>query len=297
MKIGFIGLGVMGQPMAQNLLNSGTCSLTVYDIDAGRGADLVDRGAQQAISISEAVASADIVMTSLPGPKQIEQVAFDEEGIFDSIKEGSAWIDLSTNNLELCRRIEQKTNDKHIAFLDAPVSGGDEGALAGSLAIMVGGASAVFKDFLPVLQVIGNRITHLGPTGAGYSAKIAQVVLCYLHSLALSEALMLGVSGGVDAAKMLDIIQNSTGRSYVADRYGPPILSGDYDPSFTVGLAHKDMKLAQEMANELGIKLPMCDLTTETYAKAIDAYGFEANHLKAVRLLEEENNTFLRDTL
>jgi 3-hydroxyisobutyrate dehydrogenase-like beta-hydroxyacid dehydrogenase len=93
---------------------------------------------------------------------------------------------------------------------------------------------------------------------------------------------------------MLDIIHNSTGRSYVADRYGPPILNGDYDPSFTIGLAHKDMKLAAEMAASLGIRLPMCELTTETYARAIETYGFEANHLRAVRLLEDDNNTFLQ---
>jgi 3-hydroxyisobutyrate dehydrogenase-like beta-hydroxyacid dehydrogenase len=93
---------------------------------------------------------------------------------------------------------------------------------------------------------------------------------------------------------MLEIIQNSTGKSYVADRYGPPILAGDYDPSFTIGLAHKDMKLAQEMAENLGIQLPMCDLTTSTYARAIDEYGFNANHLKAVRLLEQDNDTYLR---
>jgi 3-hydroxyisobutyrate dehydrogenase-like beta-hydroxyacid dehydrogenase len=112
--------------------------------------------------------------------------------------------------------------------------------------------------------------------------------------LALSNALILGVKGGVDTQEMLSIIQNSTGRSYVADRYGPPILSGDYDPSFTLGLAYKDMKLAQEMAQNLGIKLPMCDLTTATYARAIEHYGFDDNHLKAVRLLEEDNNTFLQ---
>jgi 3-hydroxyisobutyrate dehydrogenase-like beta-hydroxyacid dehydrogenase len=147
---------------------------------------------------------------------------------------------------------------------------------------------------LPVLKVIGEGITHLGPSGAGYSAKIAQVILCYLHSLALSEALMLGIKGGVEASQMLSIIQNSTGKSYVADRYGPAILNGDYDPSFTVGLAHKDMKLAQEMAENLGINLPMCNLTTDTYARAIDQYGFDANHLKAVRLLEEDNQTFLQ---
>jgi 3-hydroxyisobutyrate dehydrogenase-like beta-hydroxyacid dehydrogenase len=118
--------------------------------------------------------------------------------------------------------------------------------------------------------------------------------LCYLHSLALSEALMLGVRGGVAPRQMLDIIQNSTGRSYVADRYGPPILDGGYDPSFTVGLAHKDMKLAADMAASLGLRLPLCELTKETYARAIEAYGFEANHLKAVRLLEEDNETFLQ---
>ncbi|MEM7293124.1 MAG: NAD-binding protein, partial [Pseudomonadota bacterium] len=114
------------------------------------------------------------------------------------------------------------------------------------------------------------------------------------HSLALSEALMLGIKGGVQASQMLSIIQNSTGHSYVADRYGPPILDGSYDPSFTVGLAHKDMKLAMEMASNLGIELPMSQLTTDTYARAIEAYGFEANHLKAVALLEEQNDTFLR---
>jgi 3-hydroxyisobutyrate dehydrogenase-like beta-hydroxyacid dehydrogenase len=134
----------------------------------------------------------------------------------------------------------------------------------------------------------------LGAHGAGYSAKIAQVVLCYLHSLALSEALMLGVKGGVEPRQMLDIIQHSTGSSYVADRYGPPILNGDYDPSFTVGLAHKDMKLALEMAASLGIRLPLCELTTDTYARASKTYGFDANHLRAVRLLEEDNNTFLQ---
>ena len=119
-------------------------------------------------------------------------------------------------------------------------------------------------------------------------------MLCYLHSLALSEALQLGVKGGVDPQQMLSIIQNSTGKSYVADRYGPPILDGSYDPSFTVGLAHKDMSLALQMAEDLGIQLPLCDLTTETYARAIETFGFDANHLKAVRLLEQDNDTFLQ---
>ncbi|MFT4608569.1 MAG: 3-hydroxyisobutyrate dehydrogenase-like beta-hydroxyacid dehydrogenase [Chitinophagales bacterium] len=294
MKIGFIGLGVMGSPIAANLLTFDEHSVTVFDIDEDKVQRLVHQGANKATSIETAVNSADLVFTSLPGPKQIKMVAFGDKGLLQSMRESTTWIDLSTNNLEMSQRINQLASEKHIDFLDAPVSGGDEGARAASLTIMTGGEKSVFEKCLPVLQMIGKEIKHVGPSGAGYAAKIAQVVLCYLHSLALSEALMLGVKGGVDKQEMLSIIQNSTGRSYVADRYGPPILNGDYDPSFSLGLAHKDMKLAQEMARNLGIKLPMCDLTTATYARAIERYGFDDNHLKAVRLLEEGNNTFLQ---
>ncbi|MEM7207914.1 MAG: NAD(P)-dependent oxidoreductase [Pseudomonadota bacterium] len=294
MKIAFIGLGVMGNPMAANLIRCGAHTVRIFDIDAAKTRNLVELGGELVGSVAEAVRGADIVMSSLPGPTQVETIAFAHDGVFANLAENSAWIDLSTNNLEVCKKLVSRSREQNIAFLDAPVSGGDEGASAGTLTILVGGERSVFERYLPVLQVIGENISHLGTNGAGYSAKIAQVVLCYLHSLALSEALMLGIKGGVEPNAMLSIVQNSTGKSYVADRYGPPILSGEYDPSFTVGLAHKDMNLAMQMADNLGIKLPMCDLTTNTYARAIDQYGFDANHLKAVRLLEEENNTFLR---
>jgi len=294
MKIGFIGLGVMGNPMAQNLQRSGQHQLSVYDIDAARCVTLGALGARPAADLTAAVRDVDVVMTSLPGPQQIEEVALGDAGLIARMQPGAAWIDLSTNNLAVAEKIRTAAEARTIDILDAPVSGGDEGARAGNLTILVGGAQAVFERYLPLLEIMGERVTLLGAHGAGYSAKIAQVVLCYLHSLALSEALMLGVKGGVGPRQMLDIIRNSTGSSYVADRYGPPILDGDYDPSFTVGLAHKDMKLAVEMADSLGIRLPLCELTTDTYARALDTYGFEANHLRAVRLLEEDNNTFLQ---
>ena len=284
----------MGNPMAQNLARNGQYQLTVFDIDPARAENLVALGARRAETVIEAVADADVVMTSLPGPKQIEAVSLADDGLLANMKTGSTWIDLSTNNLEVAAMIERASIEAGVEILDAPVSGGDEGANAGSLTVLVGGKQAIFDACLPIFEVIGDSVSLLGPHGAGYSAKIAQVVLCYLHSLALSEAMMLGIKGGVDPDRMLSIIQNSTGKSYVADRYGPPILAGDYDPSFTLGLAHKDMKLAQEMAQNLGISLPMCDLTTATYARAIETYGFGANHLKAVRLLEEDNNTFLQ---
>ena len=294
MNIGFIGLGVMGNPMAQNLQRSGLHQLSVYDIDAARCETLSALGARPATDVADAVRDADVVMTSLPGPKQIEAVALGDHGLIAHMQPAAVWIDLSTNNLAVAEKIRAAAKVRTIDILDAPVSGGDEGARAGNLTILVGGAQSVFERYRSLFEIIGERVTLLGAHGAGYSAKIAQVVLCYLHSLALSEALMLGVKGGVEPQQMLEIIQNSTGSSYVANRYGPPILDGDYDPSFTVGLAHKDMKLAAEMAASLGIRLPMCELTTETYARAIETYGFEANHLRAVRLLEEDNNTFLQ---
>lgn len=294
MNIGFIGLGVMGNPMAQNLQRGGQHQLSVFDIDPVRCEILCAAGARMAVDVADAVRDADVVMTSLPGPKQIEEVALGDNGFVAQMKSAAAWIDLSTNNLAVAEKIRVAAQTFAIDLLDAPVSGGDEGARAGNLTILVGGERAVFERYQPLLKIIGGRVSLLGDHGAGYSAKIAQVVLCYLHSLALSEALMLGVKGGVEPQQMLDIIQNSTGRSYVADRYGPPILKGDYDPSFTVGLAHKDMKLAAEMAASLDIRLPMCDLTTATYARAMETYGFDANHLRAVRLLEEDNNTFLQ---
>ena len=293
MKIGFIGVGVMGGPMCANLVKSGH-DIWALDVDSVKVDAMVKLGANRADSIRDAVSGMDLVMTSLPGPKQVEEVAFCQGGLFESIDKAACWIDLSTNNLEVCHRIVAQAREAGIEFLDCPVSGGDEGATAGTLTILVGGEFRIFEQYLPVLNIIGKKITHLGPNGAGYSAKIAQVVLCYLHSLALSEALMLGIKGGVEASEMLKIIQTSTGKSYVADRYGPPILAGDYDPSFTVGLAHKDMKLAEQMAQNLDIDLPMCNLTTQTYARAIEEYGFDANHLKAVRLLEQDNETFLR---
>lgn len=294
MRIAFFGLGNMGNPIATNLIKQDDNDVSVCDLESRRGDNLVQQGGTWMNDVPTTLAHTDLVMTSLPGPKQLDAFAFGGNGMFQHVRQGATWIDLSTNNLETCRKIETAAKQKQVQFLDAPVSGGDEGARAGNLSIMVGGEQRVFDQHLPILQVIGEKIDLLGPNGAGYAAKISQVVLCYLHSVALSEALMLGAKAGVDTGMMLNIIQNSTGRSYVADRYGPSILNGDYDPSFALGLAHKDMRLAMDLANTLGITLPMSDLVEKTYQAACKKYGNEANHLMAIHLLEEANNMDLR---
>jgi len=292
MRIAFFGLGNMGNPMALNLLKTGRYDIRVFDLDAEKGHNLLDVGAGWIDDIPATLADTDLIMTSLPGPVQI--VAFAEQSVFPHARTGSTWIDLSTNNLATCQQLLAAATAKGMHFLDAPVSGGDEGARAASLSIYVGGDAAIFEQHQEVFAAIGKSINHLGQSGAGYAAKISQVVLCYLHSIALSEALMLGVKAGVNASQMLEIIQNSTGRSYVADRYGPPILNGDYDPSFALGLALKDMRLAMELADTLGIILPMSQLVTDTYQVACDQYGKEANHLIVVKLLEDASGTPLR---
>ncbi|MER8458383.1 NAD(P)-dependent oxidoreductase [Mesorhizobium sp. M1300] len=302
MRIAFIGLGNMGGPMASNLARAGY-ELALFDLDSNKvdavrstGVTAGNQAMTTATTAAEAVSGADIVFTSLPNPKIIEAVALGEKGIVAALPKGALWIDLSTNNLECERRIRAAAEARGIDFLDAPISGGIEGAAAGTLMIMVGGDAQVFARCKPVLDKIGNRVMHLGPHGAGYVAKIAQVVLCYLNSVALSEALMLGVKGGVPADTMLGIIQGSTGASYVANRYGPAILDGSYDPGFALGLAHKDMALTLELAASVGATLPMCEQVEGVYKKAVDKYGFDQNHLMAVKLLEEQNGTFLRST-
>ena len=291
--IAFIGLGVMGGPMATNLAKAGY-PLTVHDLDKTKARPLIEVGARWADSIGEAVAEADVVMTSLPGPTQVREVALAADGVLVHLGAGKTWIELSTNNLATCREVVAAAAERAIHWLDAPVSGGNVGSKAGTLTVLIGGEQSVFSECEAIFNVIGQRIEHLGGAGAGYAAKIAQVVLCYVHSLALSEALMLGIKGGVDPDKMLDIIQNSTAASYIANQYGPPILNGDYDANFKLGLAHKDMRLGLELAEAVGTGLPLCELTTDIYRQACEAYGDDANHLMAVRLLEEANDLFLR---
>ena len=292
MKIAFFGIGNMGNPMAANLIRSGKYEVSVFDLDKTKAENLIAIGAFWIADVNASVEEADVILSSLPGPAQIR--ALGENTIFPYAKSGTTWIDLSTNNLVTCQDLLSQANKRGINFLDSPVSGGDEGARAGSLSIYVGGDKTTFEQHQSIFDVIGKDIKHLGKSGAGYAAKISQVVLCYLHTVALSEAMMLGVKAGVDAAEMLSIIQNSTGRSYVADRYGPPILNGDYDPSFALGLALKDMRLAMELADTLGIELPMSALVTDIYAKSCEQYGADANHLFAVKLLEEASGTLLR---
>jgi len=291
MRIGFIGLGNMGRHMSSHIVGAGHTTV-VADLDPAKVQTLVDAGATAAATAAEAATGAEIVFTSLPGPKQVRQVGRE---ILAVMAPDSIWVDLSTNDLACAREMASAAESAGVEILDAPVTGGAEGAEAGTLAVLVGGDVQTYERCLPILQCIGDRIDLLGPHGAGYVAKIAQVSLCYLHSVCLTEALLLGVKGGVDPAKMLDVIRASTGRSYVADLYGPEILNGGYDDTFALELAAKDLRLAMELAADVGADLAFMGDVSSFYDRAVSDFGADAPHLIAVQNIERRNEIILHE--
>jgi 3-hydroxyisobutyrate dehydrogenase-like beta-hydroxyacid dehydrogenase len=291
LKLAFIGLGNMGAPMARNLLEAGF-DVTVTDLDPVKVDALVALGAGAAADALTAVAAADVVLTSLPGPAQVRAVG---EQIVPAMQRGATWIDLSTSDLDCGRAIDALAARHGVDVLDAPVTGGTEGAEAGTLLLLVGGDADVHARSVPVFAALGDRYDLLGTRGAGYVAKISQVMLCYLNSVCLTEALVLGVKGGVDPGKMLDIIQHSTGHSYVAERYGPELLNGGYDDTFDLGLAAKDLRLALGLAEQVGATLAFTADVGRLYAAAEAEFGFGAPHLMAMQRIERDNALILHE--
>ncbi len=283
----------MGGGMAANLVRAG------FDVDGfDPNAESLARAADAGViplDTDEGFATADVIMSSLPGPAQVASVGLDGGGLLEMVRPGATWIDLSTNDLDTARRLATHAASEHITLIDAPVSGGPEGAAAGTLSVYIGGPAEAVEKHWTIFEAIGTNIDHLGDHGAGYVAKIAQVTLCYTQTITLVEALMLGVKGGVQPAKMLELIQNSAGSSYVADTYGPEIVAGTYDESFSIQLAAKDMRLAMEMAASVGADLPFMARVAERYAETERRYGSTAPHLLAAQITETDNERIFHE--
>ncbi len=295
MKIGFIGLGNIGGGAAGCLADAGH-AVHVADLDPNRVEALIQRGATAAVDAIDAARDAEVLFTSVPGPPQIRALAFgtdDEGGLLDVLPAGATWIELSTNDGVTAAEVRSAARERGIRFIDAPVSGGPEGAAAGTLSIFVGAEEAELEGVRPLLEVIGGRVTHVGPPGAGIVAKIAQVTLCYTQTVTLIEALLLGVKGGVRPSAMLDMIRNSAGTSYSAEVYGPEILAGTYDASFPISHAAKDMRLAKSLAESLDLDLPFTEAVEDLYARAEAEFGPTAAHCLAAQLLERHNDLIL----
>jgi len=262
MKVGYIGVGNMGGPMCRNLIKKSNHAVTVFDLNPAAVKTCTDLGATAGKSIADVTREADVVMTSLPMPRDVEAVTLGDNGILANIGKGKTYIDLSTNAPSMVKKIGAAMAAKGIAMLDAPVSGGTVGAEAATIAIMVGGDRKAFDDALPVLQSFSANVIHMGPLGSGTVAKLCNNMMAFCNAAAASEALMLGVTAGLDPAKLVQVIASSSGNSSIFKAFSERALSGKFSPpSFALNLAHKDLHLAMELADELDVPLPLGSAT------------------------------------
>jgi 3-hydroxyisobutyrate dehydrogenase-like beta-hydroxyacid dehydrogenase len=271
-KIGFIGLGLMGRPMAMNLLKAGH-AITVWNRTASRADELVAAGATLAKSPKEAATGADVLVTIVSDPPALEEVLWGKNGggvsaadaALSALKPSAIYIDSSTVSPDLARKIAAACAAKGVKFLDAPVTGGDWGAKKGELVFMVGGDAETLKAAEPVIGVMGKKWFLLGPNGAGQTIKLAMNSILALQIEALAEALALVTAAGLKGESLVEVLQSSMARSGVLDVKAPNLLKGEYVPSFPLRLMYKDVSLAMDLAKELGVSLPAAAAAKETY--------------------------------
>lgn len=271
MNVGFIGLGTMGHGMATNLAKSGV-DFIVHDINRASAATLLAAGATWAESVAELGRACDVVFTSLPGPKEFEAVGIGPGGLLASMRAGSVWFDLTTNSPTVVKTLAGAFDARGIALLDAPVSGGAAGARSGRLAIYVGGDKAVYDRHKPLLDAIGDRVMHVGPIGAGNTAKLAHNCCSMTVRMAIAEVFTLGVKAGMDPLELWNAVrQGVLGRNRTFDGIGAEYLQSKYDPpNFTLRLAHKDFTLALDLARELGVPMKQAETAYADYTEALE---------------------------
>jgi 3-hydroxyisobutyrate dehydrogenase-like beta-hydroxyacid dehydrogenase len=266
--VGFIGLGLMGGPMAANLLKAGF-AVTVWNRTAARTQPLVALGAQAAGSPRETAAACDVLITIVSDPPALEQVLWGEQGALEGLHRGSVMVDSSTVSPMLARRVAAACTERGIEFLDAPVTGGTWGAEKGELTIMVGGAAGTLARVEPVFAPLAKRVIHIGPNGTGQTVKLAMNLLLALEVDALVEALALATAGGVAGERLVEVMQASMGRAPLLDVKAPLILQHNFPPSFPLRLMHKDLTLALELAKQLGVSLPVGAAAREAYDQVL----------------------------
>lgn len=270
-RVGFIGLGIMGAPMAGNLLKAGF-EVTVWNRSRSRSQPLLEAGAKGGESPGAVAAASEFTFSCVTNSGDVEEVALGPEGVIHGAKPGSVYIDCSTIAPETARRVAHDLAEKGIEMLDAPVSGGDVGAKAGTLAIMVGGDPAVFERSRPALEAMGKTIVHVGPIGAGQVVKLCNQVAGGLNLLAAAEAINLARRAGVDPAKMLEVVGAGAAASWMLSNLAPRALNGDYAPGFMVDLMQKDLRLVLDAANDSHTPLPGTALVSQLF-QSIQAEG------------------------
>lgn len=283
--IGFIGLGIMGQGMSHNLLKAGY-ELIVWNRTASRMDPLIEAGAKAGDSPADIASKSDIIITCVSDTPDVEAVILGDQGIIHGARAGSLVIDMSTISPQVTREIATQLEAKGVHMLDAPISGGSEGAQRGTLAIMVGGDDTQVKRVMPAFEAMGKTITHVGDIGAGQTVKLVNQILVVINMLAVSEALIFAQAGGLDLEKMLKAVENGAAGSWMLSNRGSQAIVRDWRPGFTIDLQQKDLRLVLEAAQQMQVPAIATSLVSNLYGTLqAQGLGDQGNH-SLIRALE-----------
>jgi 2-hydroxy-3-oxopropionate reductase len=284
--VAFIGLGIMGGPMAANLVKAGY-EVVGYNRSPAPVEKLVDAGGRGAGSVAEAVRGADVIITMVPDSPDVEAVATGEDGIFAAATNGALYIDMSTIRPDVAVRVAEAGREAGLRVLDAPVSGGEAGAVEGSLSIMVGGEAADFEAARPVLEAVGKTIVHVGPAGSGQTVKAANQLIVAGNIELLAEAVVFLEAYGVDTNAALEVLGGGLAGSTVLQRKGPNMLTRQFQPGFRLALHHKDLGIVTAAAREAGVVIPLGAVVAQLVAALVARGDGGLDHSGLLKLVTE----------
>ena len=292
-RIGFVGLGIMGAPMSRHLLDAGH-AVTVWNRTASRMQPLVDAGAKAGQSPADVAARSDITITMVSDSQDVEEVIAGPGGIIEGATPGSAVIDMSTISPATSRALAARLAERDVQMLDAPVTGGSTGAENATLSIFGGGDEATFERCLPVFRVLGKAVTHMGPSGSGHTAKLANQILGAGCMIGVAESLVFAKKAGLNLRKFLDAAKDGAGGSWHLANMAPLIFDGDFSPGYMVRHHQKDLRLIHEVGGEIGVSLPMAGVVQQLYRALQAEGGEELGHHALVRIIEKLAQTEAR---
>jgi len=294
MRIGYIGLGIMGKSMARNILKKGF-DLVVYNRSQAAVQELVGEGAAAAGSPAEVASQVEVVFTNLPDSPDVEKVVLGENGIIHGAHPGLIFVDNSTIKPATARKIAGRLAEVGVQSLDAPVSGGDIGARNGTLTIMVGGPADALEKVIPIFMAMGKTVTHVGDSGAGQIAKAANQIMVAAQMVAMGELLVFAQKAGADPRKVVDAIKGGAAQCWTLDVKPPRLFSGNRQPGFKAAMQLKDMKIIQDTAAEYGIVLPSATLDTQLYEAMLQNGMGLMDNSAVIEMIEKLSNTRLVD--
>ena len=286
MKIGFIGLGNLGHPLAMSLVKAGH-DVTVSDLRPECGEAFAAADAKCSDDIAVVCRGAEAVITALPSPEASRAVVEKEGGVFDYLPKGSCWIEMSTTDFEDIQRLGRVANEKGFNVLECPVTGGVHLAHTGEITVLAGGDEEVFERYRPLLEIMGKEVIHLGVIGNASVVKVVTNMLAFIHLVAAGEGMMLAAKQGVDLGAAYRAIRASSGNSFVHETESQLILNGSYNINFTMDLACKDLGFALQIADKLDVPLELGSVTRQIFKRACNLYGGDAWSPQVVKMLED----------